>query len=76
MNTTSLVDLVKAQRKGLGLTQVDLPGRAGVGLRFVSEFEQGKATLRMDKVNQVLALFVSKLGPVLLTSEDRDVPHR
>ncbi|MFH1763096.1 MAG: helix-turn-helix transcriptional regulator [Gemmatimonadota bacterium] len=71
MNTKSLVRYVKEQRKTLGLTQVDLAGQAGVGLRFVRDLEQGKVTLRMDKVNQVLALFGSKLGPVPLTREDR-----
>jgi y4mF family transcriptional regulator len=39
------------------LTQEELAKRSGVGLRFVREVEQGKATVRMDKVNQVLALF-------------------
>ena len=38
--------------------------KAGVGLRFVREMEQGKTTLRMDKVNQVLELFNLQLGPV------------
>lgn len=55
---------VKEQRKRHGLTQVDLAAKAGVGLRFVRELEQGKRTLRMDKVNQVLFLFGKRLGPV------------
>ena len=38
--------------------------RAGVGLRFVRELEQGKKTLRLDKVNQVLALFGAEVGAV------------
>ena len=37
---------------------------SGVGLRFVRELEQGKQTLRLDKVNQVLNLFNMELGPV------------
>jgi y4mF family transcriptional regulator len=48
---------VKALREKAGLTQTELAKRSGVGLRFVREVEQGKATVRMDKVNQVLALF-------------------
>ena len=28
--------------------------RASVGLRFVRELEQGKTTVRLDKLNQVL----------------------
>jgi hypothetical protein len=35
-----------------------------VGLRFVRELEQGKETLRLDKVNQVLSLFGAECGPV------------
>ena len=64
-----LVQFVKSRRKQLGLTQVDLADRAGVGLRFVRDLEQGKQTLRLDKVNQVLALFGHVLAPVQ-NSED------
>lgn len=60
----SLGEFVKEQRKRHRLTQVDLADKAGVGLRFVRELEQGKPTLRMDKVNQVLFLFGKRLGPV------------
>ena len=38
--------------------------KAGVGLRVLREMEQGKLTLRIDKVNQVLALFGVELGVV------------
>ena len=51
-------------RKQFGLTQVDLDAKSGVGLRFVRELEQGKETLRLDKVNQVLLLFGQEIGPV------------
>ena len=51
-------------RKEHGLTQVDLSEKSGVGLRFVRELEQGKETLRLDKVNQVLNLFGAKVGVV------------
>ena len=54
---------VRTRRKSLGLTQVDLAERAGVGLRFIRELEQGKQSLRLDKVNQVLALFGSVMIP-------------
>jgi y4mF family transcriptional regulator len=59
-----LKDFVKKQRKIHGLTQMKLAQKAGVGLRFIRELEQGKATLRIDKVNQVLQLFGKTLGPV------------
>jgi y4mF family transcriptional regulator len=55
---------IKQKRKKYGLTQVELAMRAGVGLRFVRDMEQGKKSLRMDKVNEVLALFGEQLGPV------------
>lgn len=61
---TRLISFVKTRRKSLGLTQKDLAKRAGVGLRFVRDLEQGKKDLRMDKVNDVLALFGHELGPV------------
>ena len=59
-----LPTFIKGQRKLHGLNQTDLARRAGVGLRFIRELEQGKPTLRMDKVNQVLRLFGKTLGPV------------
>jgi y4mF family transcriptional regulator len=65
-------DFVKKQRKLHGLTQVDLASKAGVGLRFIRELEQGKSTLRIDKVNQVLQLFGKTLGPVEWRPETED----
>ncbi len=65
-------DFVKRQRKIHALTQADLARKAGVGLRFIRELEQGKATLRMDKVNQVLQLFGKTLGPVDWRPETED----
>jgi y4mF family transcriptional regulator len=60
---SKLSDFVKEKRKKLGLTQPQLAERAGVGLRFIRELEQGKKTLQMDKVNMVLFLFGHELGP-------------
>jgi y4mF family transcriptional regulator len=45
------------------MTQEELAAKAGVGLRFIRDLEQGKETLRMDKVNQVLALFGYQIVP-------------
>ncbi|MFA7444960.1 MAG: helix-turn-helix transcriptional regulator [Flavobacteriaceae bacterium] len=61
---TSIADFVKEKRKQLNLTQPELAERAGVGLRFVRELEQGKQSVRLDKVNQVLALFGSQIGVI------------
>ena len=58
-----LSQFVKQRRKSLGLTQEDLSFKAGVGLRFVRDLEQGKQSLQMNKVNQVLSLFGHELGP-------------
>ena len=70
MEQNVIVQYVKAMRKKYGLTQVDLSEKSGVGLRFVRDLEQGKSTLRMDKVNQILALFGAELGPVPLNRKD------
>jgi len=59
----TLSDFLKDKRKRLNLTQQQLAEKAGVGLRFVRDLEQGKTTLGMDKVNQVLKLFGQELGP-------------
>lgn len=59
-----LPSFLKEKRKQTNLTQAELSVKAGVGLRFIRELEQGKATLRMDKVNQVLRLFGHELSPV------------
>ncbi len=60
----NLAKYIKEMRRQCKLTQVDLAEKSGVGLRFVREMEQGKQTLRLDKVNQVLALFGKEMGPV------------
>lgn len=59
-----LNEFVKEKRNAARLTQPELAEKAGVGLRFVRELEQGKETLRMDKINQVLKLFGYEMGPV------------
>ncbi len=59
----TLSDFLKDKRKKLNLTQQQLAEKAGVGIRFIRDLEQGKTTLRMDKVNQVLRLFGLELGP-------------
>ena len=45
---------IQGLRKKAGLDQVEFAKRAGVGLRFLRELEQGKATVRVDKVSHVL----------------------
>jgi y4mF family transcriptional regulator len=67
-----LIEFVKERRKALGLTQRELADRAGVGLRFIRDLEQGKVSLRLDKVNQVLALFGRRMEPAPFKPEVDD----
>ena len=67
--SNNLSTYVKEMRRQFGLTQVDLAAKSGVGLRFLRELEQGKETLRLDKVNQVLMLFGHEVGPVPIKRE-------
>jgi y4mF family transcriptional regulator len=60
----NLAQFVKQKRKLAKITQPMLAEKANVGLRFVRDLEQGKKTLRMDKVNDVLKLFGAALAPV------------
>lgn len=62
----SLSEFVKEKRNAVRLTQPELAEKAGVGLRFLRDLEQGKETLRLDKVNQVLQMFGYEVGPVEL----------
>ena len=63
----TLSEFVKEKRTLSRLTQPEMAEKACVGLRFVRELEQGKETLRLDKVNQVLQLFGYQVGAVELT---------
>ncbi len=59
-----IAEFVKKSRKEAGLTQKEFALRSGLGLRFVRELEQGKTTVRMDKVNIALAMFGMEAGPI------------
>ncbi len=63
MNTNRIGKYIKQERKKAGLTQEEFAMRAGLGLRFVRELEQGKETVRLDKVNQALAMFGMEAVP-------------
>ena len=56
-------EYIKQERKKAGLTQEEFAMRSGLGLRFVRELEQGKETVRLDKVNQALAMFGKEAVP-------------
>ena len=61
---TQLSLTVKALRKQYGLTQEELAYKSGIGICFIRELEQGKKTLRMDKVNDLLSMFNYSLQAV------------
>ena len=69
----SLSCYVKQMRKQYGLTQIDLSEKSGVGLRFIRDLEQGKKSLRMDKVNQLLSLFGAELAPVTINRNEQNL---
>ncbi|MFA6846198.1 MAG: helix-turn-helix transcriptional regulator [Sphaerochaetaceae bacterium] len=54
---------LRGERKKAGLTQQEFALRSGLGLRFIRDLEQGKTTVRLDKVNQALAMFGSRATP-------------
>jgi len=72
MERATLSAFIKQKRKEYGLTQIDLSEKSGVGLRFVRELEQGKPSLRLDKVNQVLNLFGAEVGPVPILKNEEE----
>ncbi len=63
INMSIIGDYIKEERKKAGLTQEEFALRSGLGLRFVRELEQGKETVRLDKVNQALAMFGCEAVP-------------
>ena len=72
-----IANFVRSKRKKLGYTQLELAKRIGVGVRFLKELEQGKKSVRLDKVSQVLDYFGYEVAPILkekepLPFEERD----
>ncbi len=65
-----LSEFIKTERKKAGLTQEEFAIRSGLGLRFVRELERGKETVRLDKVNQALAMFGMEAVPGKKNRED------
>ena len=63
-------EIVKKKRKELKLSQSEFADRVGVGLRFLRDLEQGKETIRLDKLNQVLNYFGLEVGAVKMRADD------
>lgn len=60
---STIGEYIKQKRKEIGLTQEEFAMRSGLGLRFIRELEQGKETVRLDKVNQALSMFGKEAVP-------------
>ncbi len=72
-NRNNISDFIRSERKAAGITQKELAIKAGVGLRFIRDVEQGKKkNFRTDTLNKVLRLFGKTLGPVELSREIDD----
>ncbi len=68
---SNLSAFVKSRRKKLNLTQVELATKSGVALTVIRKIEQGKDTLQLSKVNQVLHMFGHILQPVNLRDYEK-----
>jgi len=71
-NRNIISNFLKSERKAAGLTQKELALKAGVGLRFIRDVEQGKTSYRADTLNKVLRLFGKTLGPVDIPRQAED----
>ncbi len=53
-STQDIGGLVRAHRKSQSATQAEFAALCGVGVRFISDLENGKPTMELGKVLQVL----------------------
>lgn len=67
-----IAEYIKSNRRAAGLSQQEFAMRSGLGLRFIRELEQGKETVRMDKVNIALAMFGMEAVPGRIARKDND----
>ena len=74
-NLNPIATFIKMNRKEAGLTQKEFAFRSGLGLRFVRDLEQGKESLRMDKVNQALAMFGMTCVPGKMSRRVEEEPE-
>lgn len=61
--TNPIAEFIRSERKSANLTQEEFATRSGLGLKFVRDLEQGKKTVRLDKVNQALSMFGAEAIP-------------
>ena len=67
-----IAEYIKTSRRAAGLTQEEFAALSGLGLRFVRELEQGKETVRMDKVNVALGMFGMEAVPGKIERKDEE----
>ena len=60
---------IKENRKKLGYTQEEFALRSGLSIKFIRSLEQGKETLRLDKVEEALQFFGYTCGPIKMTKK-------
>jgi y4mF family transcriptional regulator len=60
----SIAAFIKYNREKLNLTQEMLADKTGVGIHFIRNIEQGKPTLKLEKLDKVLAIFGYRMAPV------------
>ena len=68
MEKTFISQLLKEYRKRWRISQPVFAKRAGVGLHFIRDLEQGKETICLKKLNQVLAQFNYEMHPCKINS--------
>ena len=61
-NLKAVGQMVRKKRKEMGMTQAEAAGLCNVGARFMSELENGKATMQFDKTMKVLRSFGFIIG--------------
>lgn len=59
-----IASAIRAARRRHGLTQAQLAGLSGTGLRFISELERGKPSISLHKLLPVLAVLGLQLRVV------------
>lgn len=72
MYKNKVAEFIKIRRRQVGITQLELAEKSGVGLRFIRDLEQGKKTIRMDKANQVLYMFGHELAPAKIEQDENE----
>ena len=70
----TLGEEIQTLRRKAGLTQTEFAKRVGVGLRSIRNLEQGKPSVRLDKVNQVLE-FLGHHLEIVPNYERKNIPE-